>query len=461
MKKTENISLSGISFTIEKDALEKLKIYIDTLNSQFASQGEEGKEIIADIEARIGELLMSNMTTESQPITYNEVTKAIEQLGYPESDEETIIPPLRKIKRKLYRKKEGSILGGVFNGISSFSKIDVVWIRISIAILLALSFIFDYDNIISTIVLAYFCLWIIIPRASSVLQKLEMEGENINVSSIGSKYENYTSLSEVNVQPQLLVVIGKILKFLILTIVGFIFIILSLIFLSVLIGIIVIATNSDIITYVVEWQPITTFIAASILVIVPILLLILMFIQIMFSLKAHKLIYIIPIVLWFIAATFAPIVFFIELENTYRKDSISETIIERSTKNKLHVKILPNETNYSNYNSLLSDFTISERKKEKLRTISPEYYLRNSTDSTLKITLTRSAKGYDYDDAKAKASTIDMPYKIIEDTIFISSKFTLPEGIGIRGYEVKYNFYCPENYDLILDDKINYYNYYN
>ena len=56
MKKTYNINLNGQVFCIDDDACLKLQSYIDTLESHYLKE-EDGREIMADIESRIAELL--------------------------------------------------------------------------------------------------------------------------------------------------------------------------------------------------------------------------------------------------------------------------------------------------------------------------------------------------------------------------------------------------------------------
>ncbi len=56
MKKTYNINLNGQIFCIDDDACLKLQSYIDTLESHYLKE-EDGREIMADIESRIAELL--------------------------------------------------------------------------------------------------------------------------------------------------------------------------------------------------------------------------------------------------------------------------------------------------------------------------------------------------------------------------------------------------------------------
>lgn len=48
MKKTFNINISGYVFTIDDDAYDLLKDYLDTLHHAFASQ-EDGAELITRV----------------------------------------------------------------------------------------------------------------------------------------------------------------------------------------------------------------------------------------------------------------------------------------------------------------------------------------------------------------------------------------------------------------------------
>ena len=61
MKKTLTISISGFVFHIEEDAYDKLHRYLEAISSHF--KGFEGKEeVMADVEARIRELLQQKIS---------------------------------------------------------------------------------------------------------------------------------------------------------------------------------------------------------------------------------------------------------------------------------------------------------------------------------------------------------------------------------------------------------------
>jgi hypothetical protein len=61
MKKNISINISGIIFHIEEDGYEILRKYLDSINRYFSSF-EDNSEILADIESRIAEILLSKLS---------------------------------------------------------------------------------------------------------------------------------------------------------------------------------------------------------------------------------------------------------------------------------------------------------------------------------------------------------------------------------------------------------------
>ena len=58
MKEVKKCSISGIAFTLDADAYALLSRYLDSLKATYAETAD-GDEIVADIEARIAELILS------------------------------------------------------------------------------------------------------------------------------------------------------------------------------------------------------------------------------------------------------------------------------------------------------------------------------------------------------------------------------------------------------------------
>ncbi|MGM0474832.1 MAG: PspC domain-containing protein [Bacteroidota bacterium] len=192
MKKAIKINLSGIIFHIDDDAYEKLKAYLDRISRYFGDT-QESKEIIDDIESRIAELFQERITRENQVITLHIVNEVIDIMGNPEdiagsgeeAGKEQTFHETYSTTKRLYRDPENSVIGGVCGGLGAYFRIDPVIFRL-------LFVIFFFAGGAS--ILVYVILWIVLPRAETAAQKLEMRGEKVNVSNLEKKireeYEN-------------------------------------------------------------------------------------------------------------------------------------------------------------------------------------------------------------------------------------------------------------------------------
>jgi len=186
MKKTLNINLSGLIFTLDEDAYNILKNYLDGIEKHF--QNEAGKEeIIADIEGRFAEEFSKKKSSSKEVMTLEDVNAVIATLGTVEdfSSEKTEntsgesvqkeMPDNQSAARRLYRDPENALLAGVASGIAKYFGVDVVWIRILFVV-----FTFAWGFAIPL----YILLWIITPKAETAAQKAEMMGEPLTVKAI-------------------------------------------------------------------------------------------------------------------------------------------------------------------------------------------------------------------------------------------------------------------------------------
>jgi phage shock protein PspC (stress-responsive transcriptional regulator) len=177
MKKNISINISGIIFHIEEDGYESLKKYLDSIHSYFGTF-EDSSEILADIESRIAELLLSKLVDGKQVITAEDVEslqatmgnvsdfKAAEEqevplgtaAGAPRTESEkprTPTPP-----KRLFRDGSRKILGGIGAGLAHYFSIDPVWPRLLLA-LLAIG-----TSGVGLVV--YVILWIVLPVAENL-----------------------------------------------------------------------------------------------------------------------------------------------------------------------------------------------------------------------------------------------------------------------------------------------------
>jgi phage shock protein PspC (stress-responsive transcriptional regulator) len=199
MNKTVNINLGGMFFHIDEDAYQKLTRYFDAIKRSLTnSNGKD--EIIKDIEMRIAELVAEKHTNEKQVISLKELDEIITVMGQPEDyriepdgDEQTFTNDYNASanptgRKKLYRDKEGGMIGGVLSGLSYYFGIDKVWLRV---ILIALFCFYGIGFF------TYIILWIVMPEAVTTTEKLEMMGEPVNISNIEKKVrEEIDAVSE-------------------------------------------------------------------------------------------------------------------------------------------------------------------------------------------------------------------------------------------------------------------------
>lgn len=197
MNKTININLGGFFFHIDETAYLKLKKYLESIAKSLSDDLQGKNEIIADIEARISELLSEKITDVRQVVNEQDIENIIKIMGQPEDyadgDEpfnESNYSHQRKKSsiKKLFRDGEDKMLGGVASGLAHYLDLDTIWVRLG---LLAL-FIFGGFGF-----LLYIILWILLPEAKTTAEKLQMEGTPVNIDNIEKKIrEEFNNVSE-------------------------------------------------------------------------------------------------------------------------------------------------------------------------------------------------------------------------------------------------------------------------
>ncbi|WP_064975609.1 PspC domain-containing protein [Alistipes provencensis] len=198
MKEVKKCSISGVAFTMDTDAYEALEAYLDSLKKSYR-EAPDGAEIVADIEARIAELILSaqdNTRVVEKPLILN----IIQQMGSAEdisdqSADHDLHCDTPRIPRRLYRDTENAKLGGVCAGIGKYFDIDPVWVRLGLFLPLLLTcfgwlpflpwFSPMFGNLFGIFLICYFIMWFAVPAPRTARQKLEMNGEKITAQSIG------------------------------------------------------------------------------------------------------------------------------------------------------------------------------------------------------------------------------------------------------------------------------------
>ena len=194
MKKTLNINLDGFPFQIEEDAYELLRDYLHRIESKLGSN-DEAREVVSDIESRIAGLFRMEGRNAPLIITHDRVAEVIQTIGEPDefidnkgvagdgnssgSGSEHNRNSGSVIEKRLYRNPNDKVLGGVCSGLAAYFSVDVLIVRV----LFVLGFLLSAGTVVT---LAYLILWIAIPQAVLIEQKLAMQG-GISFSDPGSR----------------------------------------------------------------------------------------------------------------------------------------------------------------------------------------------------------------------------------------------------------------------------------
>jgi len=223
MKKNISINIGGIIFHIEEDGFDRLKSYLDSVNSYFSSF-EDSKEIIEDIEGRIAEIFLAKLDDGKQIINKEDVEELIATMGTTKDFEETIeSEPETKEKeqqagaeetsqekeeepaasqekpKRLYRDNKRKVVGGVAAGLANYFGVDPIWIRL---LMIALLFNIFFWGLSSFIFIAYIVLWIAIPgndylEEDKAVKKLFRNSDEQVLGGVASGISSYFEIDPV------------------------------------------------------------------------------------------------------------------------------------------------------------------------------------------------------------------------------------------------------------------------
>jgi len=185
MKQTEQLSIGGYAFTLEKDAADALSEYITSLENHYLGQ-EGGKEIMEGIEERVAELLLEKCGSQGVG-TLSHVYAIIDIIGRPERIEADDPEPAareEKPRRRLFRDLENKRLGGVCAGLAAYLTIDVAWLRVAFVVLFCLGIFGIHNGLVMTAPVIYAILWVAMPAARTAQDRWAMRGESGTLDEI-------------------------------------------------------------------------------------------------------------------------------------------------------------------------------------------------------------------------------------------------------------------------------------
>lgn len=197
MNKTLSIALAGFSFMIEEHAYIKLSDYLTALRNSLDAQ--EADEVMHDIEIRMVEIFKETLA-KREVINDSDVEKVIAQIGTPEQideQEEAYFSEGKQNKSKasagygsyssntqkqLFRDPERQKIAGVCAGLAAYFGMDITWMRL--IWVGAFLFLWVAPGSSFLVVILYFILWAVLPKAESASDFLKMKGKPLNFDNL-------------------------------------------------------------------------------------------------------------------------------------------------------------------------------------------------------------------------------------------------------------------------------------
>ncbi|SDS62319.1 Phage shock protein PspC (stress-responsive transcriptional regulator) [Formosa sp. Hel1_31_208] len=513
MNKTVNINLAGIFFHIDEEAYLKLQRYLEAIKRSFTdSQGRS--EIISDIEARIAELFSERVQNERQVIGTKEVDDVITIMGQPEDylvDDEIFEDEPRQSysstsssspSKKLYRDTDNSYIGGVSAGLGHYFAIDALWIRL-IWILLIFG--------AGTGVLLYILLWIFVPEAKTTTEKLMMKGEPVNITNIEKKIKDgfdsvTTAVQNVDLKKQgekikegfehvsdsisesvkkvdlpkqgerikststsFFETLGNIIMFFLKIFAKFFGLILMFVGAVTIISLVVSLLSLSLLESV--HIPGTNFFDIADAASVPLWLmslLVFFFVGIIaffvFYLGLKILITNLKSIgnaakytllgLWLISFV-SLIILSARFGLSFKEEGSlikTEKLVTLTSNDTITVRMSNNDLFASRYSRNYGfDTAYDENDNKVLYSQGVRLIVKSTKDSIAKIRIERSARGFDFEDAKTRAERISYKYDLQGKELLLDSYLTIPLKESRKGQEVTVTIYLPEGSVLFAD----------
>lgn len=172
MNNVETVNICGVCFLMDESAAGKLKQYLYDYEKSL-SRPDEAKEIMEDVEARVAEIFHDGLHYSNQVVDEKMVNDLIAKLGRVDAPRTEMPNESRqsekKVRHRYYRDKSDLVLGGVCSGLAAYLGQDnISLVRLAMALLAIFTG--------GTIVILYLVIWLVVPAAETVAQKLELRG---------------------------------------------------------------------------------------------------------------------------------------------------------------------------------------------------------------------------------------------------------------------------------------------
>lgn len=474
MKKTININITGVVFQIDDDAFEKLRNYLQAVNTRFRNI-PGGSEAVDDFEARVAEILQGRRGI-TGIVTIDDVNEVISVMGRPEDIDDGYDDapgePGPAAQRRLYRDPDETIIAGVAGGIGSYLNADPVWFRL-IFILTTIFYGFGF--------FIYIALWVALPVASTEVRKRELCGHRYSPLAHGRKRGRGAggndavdrvggALNEVfRALGRFIVILVRVIAI----IVGTSLVIAGFALLALIISALVFnygpwlpgAASTDTFHFTELFSVIFTqgavpwVVALSIMVTaLPLLGIAYWGIRMIFRFKARDgVISITALVMWVVSAVALTMILFsqgISFAESGRYTEVTEIEAVSDTL----VVTAGREMAPGSYDKKIpvpfDDIFWLYRTEAGDLFCSPIVKIRSTDQEKPRIEVTRYSHGHTRETADDNAGGISYDYSFRNDTLALGTFFPVPGKTRWNGSMVRVRVYIPEGQSIYLDEKI-------
>ena len=409
--------------------------------------------MVEDIEQRIAELLENKITNGKQGVNLSDINETIGILGNvedfiyegnAEQSKQDYDDSNRRDNRRFYRDPDNYYLGGVASGMGEYFNIDPLWIRLAFVLLFFAK---------GAGLLIYIILWIVVPKARTTAEKLQMRGRPVNLSTIkdsvkeeyekvrdSSSGENTRNALENIIRAMGLVVVA-LFKFLIAA-VGVIFLVIGSVFLAGLI--MVLLGFTDVFGHAQLWNgvdipSITSFFANSthyyaavislvILVLIPIVALIYGGVKILFDVKSkHPILRAFLLTAWILALILFGTLIIVNVPNSPIEASGSQSMVIETGKYPHLVIDVRDNTEYKNITHYrVMGFRFKYSKWDEALYNDVQLMIEPSNDDQLHFTVQKRIKNVDMHHSEEYLDEVEYRWEV-RDSVLLLDQYSFTE----------------------------------
>jgi phage shock protein PspC (stress-responsive transcriptional regulator) len=186
MQKVVSISLNGNSYQLEEPGFNQLRDYLERAEARLQGSPDRA-EVMADLEQAIGEKCRSTLGPHKTVVNTADVERIIAEMGPVEAPDDKAADaapgaaphasttPGTQPRKRLYKIREGSMWGGVCNGIAAYLGFDVTWVRIGTVVLTLFT---------GITLIIYLAMLVIVPYADTAEDRAAAFGVPFNTEDI-------------------------------------------------------------------------------------------------------------------------------------------------------------------------------------------------------------------------------------------------------------------------------------